>query len=774
MTFADTTEVASAAGLVSVDGRHYPLESTKISGRAQGGIAATRLTQVYENPYEEPLEVLYTLPLPADAAVTGYTIRLGERLIRGEVRPRREAEKEYKKALIDGRTAAMLSQERADTFTQRLGCLPAGQKAEIEIELLQPLAFLPAGAAEGARWEYRFPTVVGVRYQGAPGRVPDAGRLDVVRAEGAGAIPTRLALDLAILDDALEALAVHSLSHGIVCTNVAGGVGVTLAGETPLDRDLVVSWTAGETGVNARLAEGRGLAGDEGRYGTIVITPPRTAGTTFRRDLTLLIDASGSMSGEPIECAKELAGALVRSLGAEDRFEILTFADKPVRLTNGLLPASRPCIEGALAELARVSAGGATEMLDGITKALESLRPDAQRQVLLLTDGEIGFESEVISGIKTRLPGGARLHVAGIGSAPNRSLTHGAARAGRGVEVFVGGRNEVEAAAERLCKATVCPVLTEVNVGGGSVRGFAPARPRDIFAGQPALIFVELEEAGGTLEVSGHLAGSKEPWRWSIAVPARATTASAPDLLPLGALFGRERVADLELAADRSIDAEVEQVALRHRIVSRLTSLVAFAEEPCVDPLAPRRRERLPVELPAGISAEAVGLCSRVAYLLGAPMPSGTFSYPGASFSKALPAEVDRSERYAYSPLEFGFPDVESPTPVQIELSGQLLKVDGDLLILEVEVPFDGFLLPDGRVTVTIDGGSAIPARLDPAASSPQGPHRQGTLVRMAIRPARRKHWPAGAGMLIVWRSPETRWEREEFQLRVTRRPATR
>jgi Ca-activated chloride channel family protein len=200
--------------LVSTDGRTYPLRSAHARARAEGGIAATTLVQEFSNPYDEPLEVSYAMPLPADGAVLSYTIKIGERIIRGVVEPREKAEAKYRKALYEGRTAGLLEQDRADTFTQRLGNLPPRTGASIEIEILQPLAFLvgvgvesgversAAGASlanAGPVWEYRFPTVVGTRYEGAPGRVSDAGRLDVDR-EGNGGLPTRVGLHLAIAD----------------------------------------------------------------------------------------------------------------------------------------------------------------------------------------------------------------------------------------------------------------------------------------------------------------------------------------------------------------------------------------------------------------------------------------------------------------------------------------------------------------------------------------------------------------------------------------------
>jgi hypothetical protein len=111
----------AATGLVAVDGRTFPLTSTRLRGRAAGGVAFTTLSQEYANPHAEPLEVLYTLPLPADGAVIGYTIRLGARVVRGEIERREAARDRYLRALEEGRTAGLLEQERADTFTQTLG-----------------------------------------------------------------------------------------------------------------------------------------------------------------------------------------------------------------------------------------------------------------------------------------------------------------------------------------------------------------------------------------------------------------------------------------------------------------------------------------------------------------------------------------------------------------------------------------------------------------------------------------------------------------------------
>ena len=155
-------QATPGAALVTVNGRTYPLSSARIVARAEGGLALTTLTQEFRNPYDEPLEVRYTLPLPADGAVIGYAIHTGERVIRGEVEKREMAKAAYDQALLEGRSAGLLEQDRDDTFTQRLGSIPPGQDVRVEIDVLHPLDFVAAAELEPARWEYRFPTVVGV------------------------------------------------------------------------------------------------------------------------------------------------------------------------------------------------------------------------------------------------------------------------------------------------------------------------------------------------------------------------------------------------------------------------------------------------------------------------------------------------------------------------------------------------------------------------------------------------------------------------------------
>ncbi len=764
-------EAGHGAALVAVDGRSYPLRSAAIAARAEGGLALTTLAQEFHNPHEEPLEVLYTLPLPADGAVVGYTIRIGERVIRGEIEKREAAKKAYVRALAEGRAAGLLEQDRDDTFTQRLGSIPAGQGVRVEIEMLHPLDFVPSEGLESARWEYRFPTVVGVRYEGDPGRVADARRLDADRA-GEGEIPTRIELDLTVADGPRGALSVVSTTHDLGLREETGLTRVGLRAGARLDRDLVVRWNACAERVGVRLVEGPGLPGDDGRYALLSLTPPAVTISALVRDLTVLLDASGSMDGEPLRLAKHVVTGLLESLDPGDRFEVIAFANDCRSLTAGLQKATVEHRDKAIRALASLGASGGTEMASALVQAMKPLREDSQRQVVLVTDGYIGFESQVAGEILRRLPPGARVHTVGVGAAPNRALTRAVARAGRGVEVFAGDEGSAAAAARRLCRATVRPVLTELSVGGDGLRGSAPRRPRDVFAGQPLVMALELKPDGGAVEVSGRQADTAEAWIWRIVIRATpgttaggesaspAAPAVAATSLPLGALYGRETIADLELEAaaqertGSDLDALIEQAGLRHRVASRMTSLVAVAEEPSVDPKLPRRRERLAVEVPAGVSAEGSGL------LMGEMFKGGMGGVRLlAHLRSPAPRGMLYGERLRRKPrltLDDAMPRPATPAcvaPPQVEIDGRTLHVAADAITVEFETPFEGFVLPDGEVNLWLDGETWLIARVRAGESSPRGPHRVGLVVRLALSIEGHAEWRRARRVDLRWLS---------------------
>lgn len=597
------SHTSNGGRLVASDGRELPLQGVHLAAEAGGGIARVTLTQRFRNPFDAPLEVRYLLPLPADGAVSGFSFVLGDQRIVGEVTGKQEARERFERALVQGRTAALLEQDRSSLFTQRVGNVPPSCEVVVEVVIDQPLRWLEEGA-----WEWRFPTVVAPRYQGAPGRVPDAGKLRVPVSEGETGARATLRLTIA---DALTA-APSSTSHALQTRGVEGLLEVALEGErgARLDRDVVVSWPVALPSVSTtvRAARPDTAAHDGDTFALFTVAPPSGGWTAVPRDMTFLIDTSGSMSGRPLEQAVNVVAAMVETLGARDRIEMIEFGSSPRRWQPDPVLATESNKQAALKWLGRLRAGGGTEMHTAVMEALRPLRADAQRQVVLLTDGLIGFEREIVAALLAGLPDAARLHTVGVGSATNRSLTQAAARAGRGVEVLIGLEDDPRRAVERLLARTCAPLVTELQLTGPGLLEVAPCQLPDLYAESPALIAARLRPSGGLLVLRGRTADG--PFERRLDVPALQPGQGSG---ALAALFAREKVEDLETRLSgggevRALNREIEATGVAFQIATRLTSWIAVTREATVRPYAQGVQVQQPHELPHGISAEGLGL----------------------------------------------------------------------------------------------------------------------------------------------------------------------
>jgi Ca-activated chloride channel family protein len=248
-------------------------------------------------------------------------------------------------------------------------------------------------------------------------------------------------------------------------------------------------------------------------------------------------------------------------------------------------------------------------MRQGIISALRPLRKDAQRQVVLITDGLIGFESEVVQIILEELPTNSRLHTVGIGSSVNRSLTSPAARAGKGVEMVVGIDESPQDAIRRLLARTTAPLITDLAIQGSALLQFSPEKIPDLFAESPVLILLKIKPQGGKIDITGKT--RKEVWYDSIEIPPiEPGTGNQAHI----ALFGREYIEDLEmrLAAGEEnraqIEQQIQQIGLIFQIPSRFTSWIAVSNSNSIDPLLPRKKISQPHKLSYGVSAQSMGL----------------------------------------------------------------------------------------------------------------------------------------------------------------------
>ncbi|MHC5022719.1 MAG: VIT and vWA domain-containing protein, partial [Planctomycetota bacterium] len=135
-----------------------PLTHTDVVADISGPFARVTLTQQYHNPYDNKIEAVYTFPLSHHGAVDRMTMTVGDRLVIGEVKERREARRIYEAAKETGYVASLLEQERPNIFTQSVANIEPGAAVTVEIsyvEIIEP--------ADGV-YAFDFPMTVAPRY----------------------------------------------------------------------------------------------------------------------------------------------------------------------------------------------------------------------------------------------------------------------------------------------------------------------------------------------------------------------------------------------------------------------------------------------------------------------------------------------------------------------------------------------------------------------------------------------------------------------------------
>lgn len=590
--------------------RPAPEAATEVRMGIGGMVARVDVVQYFHNPYDEWQEGVYVFPLPEDAAVDRVRLRIGDRVIVGEIKARQEAAEVYQTARAAGSRAALVEQERPNVFTASVANIGPGDVVAVEIGLQQKVRF-----ADGA-FRLRLPLVVGPRFVAdrptvavgvstAPAApitpaVPDADRVTppVRSAEDGVGNPVKM---LIRLDPGFDVETITSPTHAIRTTSrTADGYTIVLDGDTAYaDRDFELVWTPKAQAVPAAglFAEQR----DDGAYALVMLTPPvwGAAAEAGRapREVVFVIDTSGSMHGASLDQAKRALALALPRLDARDRFNIIRFSDRTSALFTAPQSADAETVHLALAYVASLASEGGTEMVPAFARALDG-RIDAGRlrQVVFLTDGAVANEKELFSLVRDRL-GDSRLFTVGIGSAPNGYFMRETARLGRGTFTYIGNVEEVRQRMEALFTKLEKPAVTDLVLdlpGEGEV---FPRRLPDLYHGEPLAVSMRLDRLGGVLALSGRRAGKS--WRTTLDL------ATARPLEGVAKVWARDKMRDLQDATHTGVEAAVirsvvTRLAVAHQLMSPYTSLVAVDRTPARPADAALHRREVATNLPAG------------------------------------------------------------------------------------------------------------------------------------------------------------------------------
>ena len=445
-------------------------------------VATIHVDQVFVNEADFPVEGTYIFPLPEDAAISSFDMWVDGQKLEGQLLSREKARAIYEEIVRRQRDPALLEYVGRGAFQARIFPIPAGGERRIELTYTQVLA------QENGLVHYRYP----------------------LNTEKFSARPLQEVSMTVHLADKSPLRAIYSSSHPVDVTR-DGDRRATIGWEARdirPDRDFDLYYSLSPDAIAVNLLSYKPY--DEDGFFLLLVTPPVEAAgqMVIAKDVTLVLDVSGSMDGEKLVQAKVAAHYVLDHLGPADRFNIVAFS------TSARLFAPAPVSADRRAEghafIDRLTAQGSTDINRALLEALAGADPDRPSVLIFLTDGlpttgEVDPD-RIVANVAANAAKSVRLFAFGVGYDVDTVLLDQLSKDQRGVSAYVQPGEKIDEVVSGFYARVSAPVLVDVALAfdGMQVDDLYPYPLPDLFAGTQLVVVGRYRASGvADLRLSG-------------------------------------------------------------------------------------------------------------------------------------------------------------------------------------------------------------------------------------------------------------------------------
>jgi Ca-activated chloride channel homolog len=542
----------------------YPLEVLyhHVNVKINGNIAETFIDQEFHNPSDVILEGYYIFPIPKNAVIKDFSMEINGKMVAAELLDANKARQIYEDIVRQIKDPALLEYTGQGIFKVRIFPIEPRSKKKVKISYREILN------SDNGMYEYIYPL-----------------NTEKFSAKPVKSVSVKVEL---ITNNKIKTI--YSPTHSIDVVHKDNKNAVVSFEEenTKPDIDFKLYFSTNNDDVGLSLLTYK--TGNDDGYFFLTASPSFIVDNNQidSKDITFVLDVSGSMVVDKMKQAKQALLYCINNLNKDDGFDIIRFSTEAYALFGRTETASESNINKAEKFIKELNAVGGTNIEEALNLALkEKGNANRTRIIVFITDGKptIGETNDesLIKKIINSNTKNVRIFTFGIGNDLNTHLLDKITEQTKAYRTYISEDEDIEIKISNFYDKVQSPVLTNLSISfGGNIKTFQtyPKDLPDMFKGSSVTIFGRYTGDGASrITLNGTIKAERKIYTLDVHF---MMADERYDFIPplwasrrIGYLLDQIRLN----GENKELVDEITQLAREHGIVTPYTSYLIMEDE---------------------------------------------------------------------------------------------------------------------------------------------------------------------------------------------------